>query len=545
MSQVTEQFSFSISTRRPHGALPWLLLLPLFVLLAWIYLPVTRADFVADDYVFLATARMVDAPLAAFWQSHFYEPYYFRPVGVLSWWVATRLFGLDYTSHSLINLLLHFANTWLLFWLLRALALRASAVVAGVTLFSLGPFALATILWPSNRFDLLAVGFLLAQAIAIVRALQGNVFAVPLAMIAALAACWSKELAYPAATMMAFVALAASGVPWRRRATLFVLLGLAIGGAFFVRHHVVANAHALASADPLAQMVAGADAMISSLPRLTELIAGAERSTWFGWGLGGGLVAALVWVRRDAAGEYGLLGAAALVLLAAFFVQTPLAKNFAPMLDGGPFGTITFARFYYAPWLAACVLVALVLARGRLGAIAALAIVGVTLAAALAARPLPESFADWVKGEIKPLSVLATKAVEAGATGDQPCVFVFLETQTTNPYFRMFSDVTVKTRTTMPDKVWRCHVMTESTPWLFAFPSYVTPVDLPLRNITNPDGAAKADSVWSSIRYRYRLPAKDLTTLPGARFFEWRGGVFVEVTDEVRNGTRKIKSQDW
>ena len=172
---MTERFSFSTSTRRPHGALPWLLLLPLFVLLAWIYLPVTRGDFVGDDYVFLATARMVDAPLVAFWQSHFYEPYYFRPVGVLSWWGATRLFGLDYTSHSLINLLLHFTNVGLLFWLLRALALRASAIVAGVVLFALGPFALATILWPSNRFDLLAVGFLLAQAFAIVRALQGNV----------------------------------------------------------------------------------------------------------------------------------------------------------------------------------------------------------------------------------------------------------------------------------------------------------------------------------------------------------------------------------
>jgi len=537
--------SFSISPQRSHGALPWLLLLPLFLLLAWIYLPVTRGDFVADDYVFLTTARMVDAPLAAFWQSHFYEPYYFRPVGVLSWWVATRLFGLDYTSHSLINLLLHFTNSALLFWLLRALALRASAIVAGVTLFSLGPFALAAILWPSNRFDLLAVGFLLAQAIAIVRALQGNVFAVPLAMIAALAACWSKELAYPVATMMAFVALAAGGVSWRRRATLFVLLGLAIGGAFFMRHHVVANAYALASADPLAQMVAGAEAMISSLPRLTELIAGGERAKWFGWGLTGGLVAALVWVRRDAAGEYGLLGAAALVLVAAFFVQTPLAKNFAPMLDGGPFGTITFARFYYAPWLAACVLVALVLARGRLGAIAGLAIVGVTVAAALTTRPLPESFADWVNGEIKPLSVLATKAVEAGATADQSCVFVFLGTQVANPYFRMFSDVTVKARTTVPDKVWRCHVITESTPWLFAFPTHVTPVDLPLRTIVNPDGSTKADSTWSSIRYRYRLPAKDVTTLPGARFFEWRGGVFVEVTDEVRSGTRKVKSQDW
>ena len=101
---MAERQSFSTSLQRPHSLLPWLLL-PLFALLAWIYLPVTRGDFVADDYVFLATGRMVDTPLAAFWQNHFYEPYYFRPIGVLLWWLLTDTFGLDYSSHSLINLI--------------------------------------------------------------------------------------------------------------------------------------------------------------------------------------------------------------------------------------------------------------------------------------------------------------------------------------------------------------------------------------------------------------------------------------------------------
>lgn len=542
---MTKSQSFFMIPERSGGPSAWTLLLPLFAFLLWFYLPVTRGDFVADDYVFLATSRMVDAPLAAFWQSHFYEPYYFRPIGVLSWWLLTRLFGLDYASHSLINLLLHMANAGLLLWLLRALALRSSAVVAGVVLFALGPFALATMLWPSNRFDLLAAGFLLVQAIAVVRALQGNVFAVPLAMLAALAACWSKELAYPVATVMACVVLAATTVPWKRRLSLFVALGVAIGAAFFMRHHVLANAYALASADPLTQVIDGAAAMITSLPRLLELIAGAERAAWFGWGVLGALVAALVWARREASDVNGLLIAVVLIALAAFVVQTPLAKNFAVMLDGGPFGTITFARFYYAPWLTACVLVALIVARGRLGVVASLVIVAVAVAAALTTRPLPESFADWVKRDVKPLSVLATRTVEAGVSGDSPCVFVFLGTQAVHPYFRMFSDVTIKARTTMPERVWRCHVMTESTPWLFAFPASVVPAELPLRTITNPDGTAKPDSAWSSVRYRYRLPAKDVAALPGARFFEWREGVFSDVTAEVRAGARKIKSQDW
>lgn len=537
--------SFSTPAARPRSSLAWVVLLPIYALLVWFYLPVTLGDFVADDYVFLATSRMVDTPLAVFWQSHFYEPYYFRPMGVLSWWLLTRLFGLDYASHSLINLFLHLMNAGLLFWLLRALALRTSAVVAGVALFALGPFALATILWPSNRFDLLACGFLLLQAIAMVRSLQGNVFAVPLAMLAALAACWSKELAYPVATVMAFVALAATRVPWKRRAMLFALVGVAIAGAFFQRHTSVSQAYALASSDPIEQVLRGAGAMIKALPRLAELITGSARLPWFGWGLLGGLMAALVWERRDGHEFNRLLGGAIPVLLAAFLVQTPLAQHFAVMVDGGPFGTITFARFYYAPWLAACVLTALILTRGRLGDVAALAITGVTVAALMTARPLAESFATWTRDEVRPVSVAATKAVEAGAGGVQRCVFVFLGTQQSHPYFRMFSDVTVKARTTSPETVWRCHVMTESTPWLFAFPQRVTPDELPLQTITNPDGTTKTDSAWSSIRYRYRLPAADVAALPDARFFDWQAGAFIEVTDAVRRGERRVKSQAW
>jgi hypothetical protein len=121
---------------------------------------------------------------------------------------------------------------------------------------------------------------------------------------------------------------------------------------------------------------------------------------------------------------------------------------------------------------------------------------------------------------------------------------VLFGTQAKQPYFRMFSDVTVKARTESPEKTWRCQVMTESTPWLFAFPASANPPELTLRSVSNPDGKAKQDSIWSSIRYRYRLPAKDLAGVPGARFFDWQEGRFVDVTDAVRSGARKVASKD-
>lgn len=537
--------ALSRSTREQRGgwSAAWLVLLPLFALVAWIFLPVTRGDFVIDDYVFIATGRMVDAPLSAFWQSHFYEPYYFRPIGVLSWWVATRLFELDYAAHSLINFVLHCANTGLLFWLLRALALRTSAVIAGVVLFALGPFALATILWPSNRFDLLAVGFLLAQAIAMVRALQGNVFALPLALLAALAACWSKESAYAISTTMCFVALAARGASWRLRGTLFALLGATIGGSFFWRQHIVTDAFAAAGANPLLQVFYGAHAWLASVPRMVELVVGVPMLGWFVGGLLSGCVLALMFLSREAGVSRGTICGALLIFCAAFIAQTPLANAFAPMLDGGAIGTVTFARFYYAPWAAAAVLVALVLARGRFVDAASVTVVTVTVAASLGAQSLAEGFAEWTRREVKPMSVSATKLIDSN--GDAPCVYVLLGTQEKHPYFRMFSDVTVKARTVRPEATWRCHVMTESTPWLFAFPTVVTPFELPLRDVPGFVGKAKPDSAWGGIRYRYRLPSAELVRFPGARFFEWRGGVFVDVTDDVRSGARKILWRDW
>jgi hypothetical protein len=63
--------------------------------------------------------------------------------------------------------------------------------------------------------------------------------------------------------------------------------------------------------------------------------------------------------------------------------------------------------------------------------------------------------------------------------------------------------------------------------------------------VPGADGQPKPDSTWSSIRYRYRLPAKDVASLTGARFFDWRGDKFVEVTEEVQRGTRKVTPHDW
>jgi hypothetical protein len=532
-----------------------LALIVLALIVAACFWPVTRGDFVIDDYVFIAQSRIVDAPWEALWRNHFYEPTYFRPIGVLIWWITTNLFDLDYVAHSTINLVLHLLNAWLLAYLVRMLTSRVSAAIAAAALFALLPFAFAATFWPSNRFDLLATLFLLLTVITSVQFLRnGKPLSWLAAGAAALAACLSKEFAYPVATAVAFCCLlSAAAAPIQRRSALFVLLGAAIGGAFLWRHVVLPLPYAAASADVIHALSKGAVAWVNAIPRLFDIATAdssmARMSIWLAIGvIIFATVTAIVWPKsRGAHVSAKLIVAAAVVFAVSGASQWPLAAAFAPMLDGGSLGTVTFARFYYAPAAAFAVIVALMLTRARLGRSIATIIILCSVVVSFQQRELSTEFARFTREEIRPVSIAATRvADQLSKTSDTSCVLVFLGTQTKQPWFRMFSDVTVKALTTNPARVWQCQTLTESAPWIF-----VSPADKPLLNVGLPtvpldsNGTAKPDYTWGGVRYRYRLAPTEFATLPHARFFDWKDGNFVEVTDAVRAGTRVVKSHGW
>jgi hypothetical protein len=531
-------------------------------LLVWVFWPVTAADFVIDDYVFIATSRMVENPLAAFWQSHFYEPYYFRPLGVLSWWVATRALGLDYAAHSLVNLAIHAASVGLLAVLLRDLGVRKWAALAGVVLFALAPFSLTATLWPSNRFDLLAVLFLLCAAISLSRVLNGDEgrggrwwFALALTT---LAACWSKELAFPAATMLAICALFYSGARAPVRVGAFALMGAVIGGAFFWRHSIVAQPYAAVGADPMAAFLNGAQAWANTAPTFAALALGESGVSIAAWLAVAALGFALCFPVQRPQRRFGdappplapsmrFVVAAALVVFIVSLVQAPLAGVFSRMLDGGSLGTITFGRFYYAPMAAFAVFAAAVLSRARASRLLSGVVIVCAVVLGVQQRALSTEFARWTQAEIRPVSLAATQIVDASAsvkTGSPPCIYVFLGTQGKHPWFRMFADVTVKARTEIPLGAWRCYMMTESTPWIFAFPAHLTVADIPLLPVPDVVGA-KPDSMWGTIRYRYRLMPPDIRAMPNTSFFDWQNGKFVDVTADVQSGERVVKTHGW
>jgi hypothetical protein len=540
-----------------------LALIALIALVAWCFWPVMAGDFVIDDYVFIAQSRMVSSPLAAFGLNHFYEPVYFRPIGVALWWVATRVLELNYAAHSAINLVLHSANVVLVALFVRLLTQRISAALSAAALFALLPFSFAAILWPSNRFDLLAVFFLLCVAIACVRFLrEGKAQWWLVAGVATLAACWSKELAFPVATAIACTTLFARSVTRQRRVILFAIVGGTITCAFLWRHWMLPLPYAVASADVLATLQKGAAAWWFSAAKLLMSATSAD-------GMTRAIVAMLlavaafslltnfVFLKRQRATivSLGLLLAAAIVSMASIVTQWPLAAGFSAMLDGASFGSVTFARFYYAPAATLAIVAGIVLSRARLARSLCTLAALCACVLALQTRDLSAQFANWTQTEIRPISIAATRVAERVAidaasvaidAASQNCVVVFLGTQKNHPWFRQFADVTVKALTTDPAKTWRCHVLTESTPWIFISPENAPLADIGLPTIAlDAQGTPKPDYVWGGVRYRYRAITSDLAKLPSARFFEWNDMQFNEVTDAVRSGTKEVKSHGW
>lgn len=539
-----------------------LALITLLALFAWCFWPAMSAHFVIDDYVFLAQSRMVDAPWAAFVSNHFYEPYYFRPIGVVVWWIATRVFELSYPAHSAINLLLHALNVALLAVLVRTLTDRTSAALAAAALFAFLPFSYAATLWPSNRFDLLAVLFLLVTAIAGTSYFRsGKPLAWLVAGAAALGACLSKELAFPIATLMALLALViAPSAPWQRRAALFVLLGASITLAFIWRHAMLPMPYAAASTDVVATLWRGGSAWASAAPRLFSDAVGRDSLAQFAlygivavtaFALLSAVIAQLKSRRERPLVSWSIIGGAVLIFGVSALSQWPLAANFAPMLDGGSLGVVTYARFYYAPLAALAISVGLLLSRARLVRSLATIVVLCAIGIGLQARQTADRFARWTTDTIETVARAATKVVDevspSLANAQTGCVIVLLGTQSNNgPWFRMFSDVAVKALSKRPESSWRCQVLTESTPWIFVSPEMQPLADIGLKSIAiDARGTPKPDYTWGGVRYRYRAMVEDAAALPSARFFEWNGTTFVDVTSAVQTGARHIKTHGW
>jgi hypothetical protein len=174
------------------------------------------AGFLHDDWAFLAISQHLPDP-AAFYVSDDSPVNYYRPHGLLSWWLATRAFGLAAPAHHALQILLHAGTGLALLWLLRRQGHGLLVAGAGALVFVLHPATVSTASWLADRFDLMAtLGLLLALAIA-TGPRPGRPLALAGLALAAAGAVGSKETGVLVAPLVALALLVRADLPWRLR----------------------------------------------------------------------------------------------------------------------------------------------------------------------------------------------------------------------------------------------------------------------------------------------------------------------------------------
>jgi tetratricopeptide (TPR) repeat protein len=138
-----------------------------------VYAPAFRSDFVAyDDPLYVTENDWVQQGLTAASVRLAWTEYVagnWHPITMLSHLADVSLFGLDPRGHHATSLLLHTANTLLLFGLLRSLFGGVLRPALAAALFALHPFNVDSAVWIAERKNVLSTLFWLAGTACYVR----------------------------------------------------------------------------------------------------------------------------------------------------------------------------------------------------------------------------------------------------------------------------------------------------------------------------------------------------------------------------------------
>lgn len=155
--------------------------------------PVIGRGILGDDFGLLALATLAEQPWRFYLEDHS-SSYFYRPNGMLTWWLAARS-GIEIaTAQNLVNLIFHAANASLLALLLARWSRSPGVGILAAAAWAVHPAVSSTPLWLANRFDLSATLGMLGSLHLLETSLrQGRVhWGLP---IAAFWAIGSKELA--------------------------------------------------------------------------------------------------------------------------------------------------------------------------------------------------------------------------------------------------------------------------------------------------------------------------------------------------------------
>ena len=167
----TVEISSPLTVATSYSRQDALVALALGVLVVVSYLPAMLwGGFVWDDRI-MTDAEPVQE-VSGLWQIWFSpsaiegEGHYW-PLVYTTFWLEHKLWGFDPTGYHVVNVLLHLANTLLVWHLMRRLAVPGAWVVAAV--FAVHPLHVESVAWVLERKDVLSGLFYLAAALAWLR----------------------------------------------------------------------------------------------------------------------------------------------------------------------------------------------------------------------------------------------------------------------------------------------------------------------------------------------------------------------------------------
>lgn len=124
------------------------------------YFPALQAGFIWDDDRYVTNNRLLTAP-DGLWRIWFSQdaPSQYVPLTYTSFWLEYSLWGLWAQGYHIVNVLLHAVNGWLLWRLLKSLAIPGAWLAAA--LFLLHPVQVESVAWISERKNVLSLLFML------------------------------------------------------------------------------------------------------------------------------------------------------------------------------------------------------------------------------------------------------------------------------------------------------------------------------------------------------------------------------------------------
>lgn len=129
------------------------------------YFPAITGGYIWDDDMYLTENVLISSNhgLRYIWFKLTATPQYY-PLVFTTFWIEHKLWGLNPFGYHLVNVLLHSANGFLLFFILRRLRIPGALLAAG--LFALHPVHVESVAWITELKNVLSGFFYLASLLA-------------------------------------------------------------------------------------------------------------------------------------------------------------------------------------------------------------------------------------------------------------------------------------------------------------------------------------------------------------------------------------------